>query len=962
MRTGAPVHSRGLDDGVRFDDSTLDDDVAPRPARRSRVALVALLSTLLYGCSGGLSCGDGGGCAGEYAYPQSGLVNGVQYVDDGARMRMTQSALDFLQIHLKDILIASLGSQSGNPDVIALQIPPAQLTGQDGDLLDVNLGQGNNETYPTTILIDASTFVDDLDMRFVQQGEVVNIGGQNITIAQDGILLDAYDIPVGLDARLFTAVTTLGITATAACDVDGSNPAYCPPSNPNCGLITGITLGILVYPSVATGAACDVPGIECLKINVDVVRAALGEFGTDAVEVSVPPHDSQNCNSAGAPPNCSPECSDQNLAEQLVGLGPAWECDAICFIEEFGLDLVFGLIGLVAPLLEGFLDDLLEVAIRDALEDIDGAPLALAGRFPIASALPVASPSTLDLGFSIGPTNPGFDVNCPAGQCTAAKGMDIIMKSGFEAAPDPASETPVPHPCVNAIQGAAFVALYGGVEFDVPTADPLTGLYEGMPYHVGASLAEQAVNQTLFAAYNSGALCLELSTDAVHVLAGGAFPLSVGTLDVLTGGKLRQFADPSAPVILSIVPHGPPVVKYGAGVDDGGHIKLGWEKAEVSFYALMYERFARVFSVTVDIRAGIAVYNDPESLKLKISIVDGPTVDNFQPTYNELMPTVAFDEIFADLIGLVFDAALSGGLEFDYDLATALSSALGVPLYINMQGFETVPATDPAFLNVYLSLTETPPPAPRMAHELPRLALAQNHGLIDSVVDAKGVTRGRPSGHVRLTATDVGLPPGYEVFALVDFGITRGPFVVDADGSVTIRDPKLRLPGDHTIEIRTRPYHAYDALDRTPRKISVLVDPYAPQVKLAIEGETLVAIATDVGTDVGDLTYTWLFDDRPGTLDRTSTSFPLVDLAEVRRVSVVVADRAGNVSVPASVDLHWLAARPSESHKEWPRVRHDVLEEGGCAALGSSTGSSSQASLALFAFALFALRRRPRKA
>jgi hypothetical protein len=945
MRTDAPALAPVL------------DNKHARRSRTSRIALVTTLAMFLYGCSGGISCGEGGGCAGEYVYPQSGLVNGVQSVDDGARMRMTQAALDFMQVHLKDILIASLGAQTGNPDVIALEIPPAQLTGEDGETLDVNLGQGDAEVYPTTVLIDASTFVDDLDMRFVQQGETVNIGGEDIAIAQDGILLDAYDIPVGLDARLFTAVTTLGITATAGCDVDGSNPAYCPPGNPNCGLITGITLGILVYPTVATGAECDVPGIECLKINVDVVRAALGEFGTDAVEVSVPPHDDQDCNSGGAPPGCSPECSDQNFAEELVGLGPAWECDTICFIEEFGLDLVFGLVGLVAPLLEGFLDDILEVAIKNALADADGAPLAIAGRFPIASALPVASPSTLDLGFSIGPTNPGFDVNCPAGQCTAAKGMDIIMKSGFEAAPDPASETPVPHPCVNAIQGAAFVALYGGVEFDVPNADPLTGLYEGVPYHVGASLAEQAVNQTLFAAYNSGALCLELSTDAVHVLAGGAFPLSVGTLDVLTGGKLRQFADPSAPVILSIVPHGPPVVKYGAGVDDGGHIQLGWEKAEVSFYALMYERFARVFSVTIDISAGIAVYNDPETQKLKISIVEGPTVDNFQPVYNELMPTVSFDAIFEDLIGLVFDAALSGGLEFDYDIATALSSALGVPLYINMQGFETLPATDPSVLNVYLSLTETPAPQPRMANELPRLALAPDHGLIESIVDDQSETpRMRPSGRARLTAADVGLPPGYEVFALVDFGITRGPFVVDEDGTVTIRDPKLRLPGDHTIEIRTRPYHAYDALDRTARKISVHVDPYAPHVKLAIEGESLVARATDVGTDPGDLTYAWLFDDRPGSLDTQSTTLPLVDLAEVRRVSVVATDRAGNVSEPATVDLSWLAARPSESQKEWPRVRSDVLDEGGCAASGAPA-----ATLALFALALLVVRRRPRR-
>lgn len=934
-------------------------DGAPRsPA--SRVAFMATLVAFLYGCSGGLSCGDGGGCTSAYVYPQSGLANGVQSVDDGARMRMTQSALDFLQVHLKDILIASIGAQSGNPDYIALEIPPSQLYGEDGETLDINLGQGNNETYPTTILVDASSFVDDLDMRFVQQGDVVNIGGQDITIAQDGILLDAYDIPVGLDARLFTAVTTLGITATAGCDVDGSNPVYCPPGDPNCGLITGITLGILVYPSVATGAACDVPGTECVKVNVDVVRAALGEFGTNAVHVEVPPHDDQDCNSVGAPANCSPECSDQNLAEELVGLGPDWECDAICAIEEFGIDLVFGLVGLIAPLLEGFLDDILQAAIADALADVDGSPLAIAGRFPLGGALPIVSPSTLDLGYSIGPTNPGFDVNCPAGQCAAATGMDIVMKSGFEAAPDPTGETSVPHPCVNAIQGAAFLGLYGGVEFAVPTGDPLTGLYEGAPYHVGASLAEQAVNQALFAAYNAGTLCIELSTDQVHVLANGAFPLSVGTLDVLTGGKLRQFAEPTNPVIVGIVPHGPPVITYGGGVDDGGHMKLSWEKAEVAFYALMYERFARVFSVTVDISLGIAVWNDPETLKLKIAIVDGPNVENFTPVYNELMPTVAFDAILGDLIGLMFDAALSGGLEFDYDIATALSDALGVPLYVSMDGFETLPATDPSFLNVYVSLTETPPPEPRLARELPRLALAHDPGLMEHILDDEGeVLHTRPSGLARIT-TEAGLPPGYEAFAVVDFGIARGPLVVDEDGVLTVRDPKLRIPGEHTIAIRTRPMRGYEQLDRTARTITVLVDPAPPEVRLVIEGESLVARASDVGTDVADLRYAWIFDDRPGSLDDTAHAIPLVDLADVRRVRVVVTDRAGHQTESKPLDLGWVAARPSERAKDWATARSDVLhganDEASCTAVG---GASSP--LALTALALFLLRRRRRR-
>ena len=53
----------------------------------------------------------------------------------------------------------------------------------------------------------------------------------------------------------------------------------------------------------------------------------------------------------------------------------------------------------------------------------------------------------VDLGFSVGPTGSAFDVNVPAG---GNLGMDLILKSGFEAAPalDPNELAEVPHPCV----------------------------------------------------------------------------------------------------------------------------------------------------------------------------------------------------------------------------------------------------------------------------------------------------------------------------------------------------------------------------------------------------------------------------------------------------------------------------------------------------------------------------------
>src|SRR5207248_2889336 len=163
------------------------------------------------------------------------------------------------------------------------------------------------------------------------------------------------------------------------------------------------------------------------------------------------------------------------------------------------------------------------------------------------------------------------DVNAPDAT-PGAQGMDLIMKTGFEAAPSLVDDTPVPNPCVHTIAGADFAALYGGFDFEAPDAQPLTGVFNGQVYALGASLASAGLNQAAFAAYNSGALCIEMSSDSIFKLTKGGFAIGAGAVDTLAGGKLRQFTSDDAPVIIALAPSQPPVITYGAGTDSDGHI------------------------------------------------------------------------------------------------------------------------------------------------------------------------------------------------------------------------------------------------------------------------------------------------------------------------------------------------------------------------------------------------------
>lgn len=918
----------------------------PRPhAARSfgarRFSLLAVLTLGLYGCTGGLSCGgDSGGCINAYDYPQSNLSNGVATVDDGARMRMTQAALDFLRAHLQDILVAAFETVPGNPNQIRFDVGSFDIA--NSSYANARIGKRpDGSEFPTYILIDADELADRLTFQFLEG-------------ARDGVRVRIQNLPIGVKARAFADWTVFGFTGTAGCDVVGTR---CPANDPDCGIVTEVTFDVMVYPDVGQGPQCDTGQGECMLVDVRVGAFSLGGIGAGDLDISVPPFRDVNvgqgngCNYADAPPLCEPECSDP-----FVGQSADWECRELCGAADFLADAVLAIGGALAGFLEPILANTIEGAIRDALADFDGAPLSLSTPIDIAElSNEIVNPTAHPLGFLIAPTGNAFDVSCPTGvNCAQTRGMDLILRSGIEATPPPASdEDPldVPHPCVVPLSGAAFAAHYDGQgEFRAPDAQPLTGAYNGSPYHVGMSLARAAVNQALFATYNAGVLCMQLDSEDVHVLAEGAFPLSAGTLDLLTEGKLRQFAKPTAPALLTVVPSKPPKLSLGAGNDAEGHIIADWDDVEISFYVLVYERFSRIFAVDVDISASLTVFVDPSDQTLRVAVTDGPTIDGFVSKYNELLPGVSFDEVLESLVSLAFDSLLGDDLGFGYDISGALADALGVPLYIDFRGLETVPQTGTReFLNVYLSFSNTPV-SPRVAGLPSGLRLADERGLV-RLADVEGAPS--PRGELRLLGVSRGLTPEHEVFAQVDFGTWRGPFRPGEDGVVTVRDPKLALVGEHTLHFRVR--HADDptSLVDMDGSLRLWVDEQAPWAELVpVEGGALEARGQDVGTAPEHLTFSWRFDDGAWSDPSAERRLEARALEGVRRVSVRAHDLAGNVSRPVTVDL--ATARVSrELRQDFEHTLGDIAPAHGC----SGTAPSTFGLLALLGAVVFVRRR-----
>lgn len=841
----------------------------PAPRRpRSRTALLLALSLSAVACAdGGAGCDGGFSCGGTYAYPQSTLSNGIAPVDDSVRFRLTQAGLEFLQTRLPDLLGGlsdTLTPDPANPAFLRIDVTDPVVLRDSSPRIALGQDVDGMWSRPTTFWLRRAPIVDELRFQLYE--------------AEDAVGARIDDLVIGLDARAY--VTTLG--GEAACNLRGTSSVVCPPeATDGCadvGLLTTLSFDVLVTPSISSGPACDFPAMgPCFKLDVSVSNVVLGDFNSSSIEVDP----AKSCVTNPGDPDCDGECSDASPGDSDGDL----ECRLTCGAADFILDAAAGLAGAIEGALGGFLDGMINDSLGEALGDIDGMPAVASSRLGLASLLSGFGEHALDLGYEIAPSERAFDVHCVAGtDCREAVGMDIILRTGFEAAPDvaPGDGTP-PHPCVVALDQAGFTALYGVPEFGAPLDVPLTGEHEGVPYHLGLSVARGGVNQALYATYNSGVLCLDIDSEAIHALTGGAFPLSAGTINTLSGGQLALFTPSSSPALVTVAPSKPPVASFGAGDESEGHLKLRWQDVRVSFHVLMWERYARVFAVDVDLDVELSAVYDDSAQVLELSVARGPTLSGYEEVYGELLPRVAFAEVLESLLGSLLDQFLGDQLSFELSLGLdeLLADATEAPIGVEVRGIETNASRER--FNMYFALTE--------ANVEPLLRPAIGDVVVSSL--AQGTLTLRGAYRV--------IDEGLEVLVRVDGGVSHGPFASEG-GAITFTHPRLLLPGSHEVEVRARPAGSYGPFTL----VSTLVDVPAahesapvtqPRVRLVRDGDLVHALLAGGAHEVA-----WAKDGVWGDFG-AETTLSLAALEGVRKLSVMSRDENGQLSKPFTVDL-----------------------------------------------------------
>ncbi len=557
--------------------------------------------------------------------------------------------------------------------------------------------------------------------------------------------------------------------------------------------------------------------------NFDV-RTSVDDIALNDLDVDI----------AGNYCNTEPECQD--CAIEVAGTcldigGRCVECEIFCGgITNAVLDLVTALIDVVRPLLNRLLKPIIQNFMRSFVADLNNTPAKVEMQINLGDILGIAAFDQANpFGIFVAPEPGRF----PVLDRGTGLGMEITTSGGAEAE------------LADCIGDLA--------DFNMPKGPvPVLGGTDarGRPYHVGMTLASSLINQILYALHRSGSLCLEISSEDIKTLTGGAFSLNASVLSLLAS-DLSELADDAAPIILQLKPRNAPLLDLGSGEVTGQDamgndiydwlLKANIEDMGLAFHVLIKDRFVRVFEVTMDVNIGLNIVVLPDN-RLEVSVGE-MRIDDFKEEFNEILPNADFAMVLPTLIDLVLQTLISNQLTFDVDISSALSDALGgAPLFLRVNEIRR-DGIQEDFLTMTMTFTSSAGANLSLAAET-YARLADDDGVHQMIEEG----RHKPTGRLRMV---VGEPLAYtdqralEYQVRVDKGLWRGPLPARPDGTLYVEDFHLLMPGTRDVEVRARYADDYQTLDATPASFNVLVDPTPPSVSASLRGDAVVLKARD---------------------------------------------------------------------------------------------------------------------
>lgn len=632
------------------------------------------------------------------------------------------------------------------------------------------------------------------------------------------------------------------------------------------------------------------------------------------------------------------------------------------------VDLVLDGIGSLVEIVNDLFGDLITPLLNDLLQGLLPDPLGILGMLDGSTLIPGVS----------GETNASMELRfVPGGYAILeGNGMSLGVITALNADEDQSTRSPdldsEPSLCVPPIPAPDFAA----PPASLPTSSrgnfalAAAGAFRGSPDPAGADVimgaSETMLDQLGHHLVTSGGMCLGIGPDVIG-------QLNVGTLGLLVPSLAELGSDDgSDPLLLVTRPQAAVDFTIGEGTDTDPSITMHLDGFEIDFYAFLFERYTRAFTLALTVDAGVNLEfaldadGNPaviptlvglDAASIGIEVVNGEFLREDPAELEAVLPTL-LDALLPQLTGAIGPVTLPDFAGFTLsnlsvtkvttseDDFVALTAELGQVSSALARVLEPFPTA--------LALAESR--APRLAAkpiDTPARLIAVNVPAPEKVRDALLGNDGGAMPEVALSlATHDELGRPLEWSYNLNGGIWR-PF--SSESPLVIRDRAFALQGRYTIELHSRVIGDYTTTSLEPIRVPVVIDSAPPRIhthRATLSADLLEVPVSDLVSPRSAITVAF---GTPGAAapatgwgERGALSAAIAgQLARDGMIAVWAKDERGNVS-SETLDMGILGF-------------HGTGEAGGCECGSAGSAGSTAGMLLCIGFAmLLAFRRRLR--
>ncbi len=489
-------------------------------------------------------------------------------------------------------------------------------------------------------------------------------------------------------------------------------------------------------------------------------------------------------------------------------------------------------------------------------------------------------------------------------------GMDFLLAGGGQDKRD--DNSGYTWGDLNPVGNGATLGAFGGVEpnpmsgcipladLTLPTGIPIpaeltddslvTNWPAGMAGpHVGLAISERFTNYALAGMYNSGLLCIGITTATNQLLNSGTFSLLASSL------KDLGIQHETQPIGIVIRPTTPPKVTFGNGTNimTDPNVLLELDQANFDFYMFSSDRFIRIMTATFDIKAPLNLTITPAGITPVLMSLD---VENGMVSNSSLLKEdpAMIASALQGLIGAEAGQLLGGGLPaIDVNSSIAkFGLKLDIPPTVDGQGSPGLRKLTKGTDN-YLGIFGSFEPAMFQAETID--ATGQ---FVSKDVDVAGLRMGTIT---KDNAPKVRILAG----SSLDDGLHSVEYQVRVDGGlwkpwtdqryIEVSDDSFRLEGHHVIDVRGRLKNETYTLSE-PASVPVIIDTRAPDigpVTMMADGKAKLDVFDIVSRDATEVRYA--IDDGAFTDWQPVANARIIDVGNGSDISIEARDEEGNV-------------------------------------------------------------------